>query len=118
MKYLLRKLLLMGCIISSHVQSQYWAKIDYSKLQSESSIKIQNLSSDSIGCKISAFNDNVFLELSKEETSINIPVISSVRYHDLKLYCKPIKLVTKSNPWRINKYKNSFKNNYVFFPIK
>jgi hypothetical protein len=114
----MKKSLIIIYILSLPVQSEYWAKIDYEKLQSESLIKIENISNEPIKCRVSAFNDDVYLELSEEETSVNIPVIKRIRYHDLRLYCKPIKIITKLNPWRINNYRNRIKNNDVFFPIK
>ncbi len=98
------KIILIASLLSSpFAGAQYWAKLDYSRLQSNEITAI-NLSKQPLKCKVRIYNDaaNFYLGVSAKKT---LNIADNVRVHNISLQCSPSKKSTTSKAWRVNQYQ-------------
>lgn len=88
--------------------AQYPGVMDYSKLQSENTLSIENVKEEPIRCSVSIHSDKMWIEIGPEVYSSDIKLKGKIRFHDIKMFCKPIENITRLKPWRIKPYGQNF----------
>lgn len=93
-------------LASHHSHAQYWAKLD-NQSGTNNTFDVLNLSEEPIQCHLRAGHDNLWMQLGPEASKGSFKLDTGFRIHQVSLYCKPIKQISKNYVWRKNQYQGN-----------
>ena len=92
-------------VISPPAFAGYLASLETNNLGELHHFYIKNQVGHPVRCLVRARNDAIWVELDVEGHTDPFHVPESLRGHELSISCRPISLVRKIKPWRVNHYQ-------------